>query len=46
MMNKKKINMYKPKKVNIVKLKKYLSKIESEDTMLGQMNKNNKKEKV
>ena len=39
MMNKKKINMYKPKKVNIVKLKKYLSKIQLEDSILGQINK-------
>lgn len=45
-MNKKKINIYKPKKVNIAKLKNYLSKIELEGIMLGQINKNNKKGKV
>lgn len=38
-MKEKKINIYKPKKVNVVKLKKYLSKIQLEDSMLGQINK-------
>jgi hypothetical protein len=38
-MKEKKINIYKPKKVNVVKLKKYLSKIELEDSILGQINK-------
>jgi|ETNvirenome_2_30_1030614.scaffolds.fasta_scaffold98487_2 hypothetical protein len=38
-MKEKKINIYKPKKVNVVKLKKYLSKIQLEDSILGQINK-------
>jgi hypothetical protein len=38
-MKEKKINIYKPKKVNVVKLKKYLSKRQLEDRILGQINK-------
>ncbi len=38
-MKEKKINIYKPKKVNVVKLKKYLSKIQLEDSILRQINK-------
>jgi hypothetical protein len=38
-MKEKKINIYKPKKVNVVKLKKYLSKMQLEDSILGQINK-------
>ena len=38
-MKEKKINIYKPKKVNVVKLKKYLSKIQLSDSLLGQINK-------
>lgn len=31
-MNKKNVNIYKPKEVNVIKLKEYLRKIDSENT--------------